>query len=47
MYKQTQRNKLGISKTSQGDGTKGSRNKFNWIDLFNIGNVMLMRGQDI
>jgi hypothetical protein len=21
--------------------------KLNWIDLFNIGNVMLMRGQDI
>ena len=22
-------------------------NRLNWIDLFNIGNVMLMRGQDI
>jgi hypothetical protein len=44
MYKQTQRNKLGISKTTSDNNSKNSRNKFNWIDLFNIGNVMLMRG---
>jgi hypothetical protein len=46
MYRQTQRNKLGISKSINGDGagTKSKNNKFNWIDLFNIGNVMLMRG---
>ena len=46
MYRQTYRNKLGISKTINGEGVgaKGKNNKFNWIDLFNIGNVMLMRG---
>ena len=46
MYRQTQRNKLGISKTINSE-SKNRNNKFNWIDLFNIGNVMLMRGQDI
>lgn len=49
MYKQTQRNQLGISKPTKLPGEGGSRraNRLNWIDLFNIGNVMLMRGQDI
>ena len=47
IYKQTQRNKLGIAKTTDSSAQKGNKNKFNWIDLFNIGNVMLMRGQDI
>mmetsp|Transcript_34721 Transcript_34721/g.53289 ORF Transcript_34721/g.53289 Transcript_34721/m.53289 type:complete len:177 (+) Transcript_34721:3063-3593(+) len=42
IYRSTQRNQLGISKPN-----KGRSNKLNWIDLFNIGNVMLMRGQDI
>lgn len=48
MYRQTQRNQLGISKPTKLPGEGGSRrNRLNWIDLFNIGNVMLMRGQDI
>ena len=48
MYKQTQRNTLGVAKTTKNE-MGGSRRmaKMNWIDLFNIGNVMLMRGQDI
>lgn len=41
MYKSTQRNQLGVAKSSI--KTKGS-SKYSWIDLFNIGNVMLMRG---
>lgn len=45
MYKQTQRNTLGVAKTNKGDAGGGRRmSKMNWIDLFNIGNVMLMRG---
>ena len=49
MYRQTQRNQLGISKPTKLPGETGSRRstRLNWIDLFNIGNVMLMRGQDI
>lgn len=44
MYKKTQRNTLGVAKSSQvGIGSKSSQ-KVNWIELFNIGNVMLMRG---
>ena len=45
MYKQTQRNGLGVAKSSKTEGNR--RIKLNWIELFNIGNVMLMRGQDI
>lgn len=44
MYKQTQRNQLGVAKSSKiGEGNRRT-SKLNWIDLFNIGNVMLMRG---
>jgi len=43
MYRSTQRNQLGVSKNATGR----SQRQLNWIDLFNIGNVMLMRGQDI
>lgn len=45
MYRSTQRNQLGIAKGVTNDSKRSSR--LNWIDLFNIGNVMLMRGQDI
>lgn len=40
---------MGVAKNNKGDGLGGGRRmqKMNWIDLFNIGNVMLMRGQDI
>jgi hypothetical protein len=41
VYKQTQRNQLGVAK---GGGDNKRYGKMNWIDLFNIGNVMLMRG---
>jgi hypothetical protein len=48
MYKSTQRNQLGVSKNVSQDPKKSiSSNRMSWIDLFNIGNVMLMRGQDI
>ena len=43
VYKQTQRNQLGVAKSGGGDHHK-RYGKMNWIDLFNIGNVMLMRG---
>ena len=45
-YKATQRNGLGVAKSSKIEGNR-RMSKMNWIDLFNIGNVMLMRGQDI
>jgi hypothetical protein len=36
-----------VAKSSKiGEGNR-RMSKLNWIDLFNIGNVMLMRGQDI
>lgn len=45
MYKSTQRNQLGVAKNVNGDPKKNiSANRMSWIDLFNIGNVMLMRG---
>jgi hypothetical protein len=48
MYKSTQRNQLGVAKNTGSDPKKNvSSSRLNWIDLFNIGNVMLMRGQDI
>jgi len=49
MYRQTQRNQLGISKPNKlpADNPQRRQSRVNWIDLFNIGNVMLMRGQDI
>lgn len=43
MYKQTQRNGLGVAKSTKIEGNR-RMSKLNWIDLFNIGNVMLMRG---
>lgn len=42
LYKSTQRNQLGVSKGTYKN--KSSSSRYNWIDLFNIGNVMLMRG---
>ena len=45
MYRSTQRNQLGVAKGVTNESKRSSR--LNWIDLFNIGNVMLMRGQDI
>jgi hypothetical protein len=37
-----------VSKNISSDPKKNiSAARLNWIDLFNIGNVMLMRGQDI
>ena len=40
IYKQTQRNSLGVAKKIQS-------NSGHWIELFNIGNVMLMRAMEI
>lgn len=43
IYRETQRNSLGVAKSSLVEGKR----RMKWIDLFNIGNVMLMRGLDI
>ena len=43
IYKHTQRNQLGVAKSSLLEGKR----RMKWIDLFNIGNVMLLRGQSV